>query len=167
MSLNAPSDRPCESAILASLPAASPLPATAGQARGYVMGVLRERVDRGGAAVGERIQGDVLLVVSELFTNALRHGGGVTLFQVRAWAHAISVSVGDRSADLPATPIHRRGLLGAGEGIADGEGGYGWSLVRELAETVTLVLQDDGKVITALLSLTDAIDVEEPSGPAA
>lgn len=163
MNPNAPSGRPRESGTLTSPSDISPLPDTAGEARRYVLGVLRDRADRGGAAVGERILGDVLLVVSELFTNAVRHGGGVTLFEVTAGAHEISVSVGDRSADLPATPSHRRVRLGTGEGIADGEGGYGWSLVRELADVITLVLQGDGKVITALLPLTDAIDVEKPS----
>ncbi|THC51950.1 ATP-binding protein [Streptomyces sp. A1499] len=165
MSLNAPSGRPCERGSLASLPDVPPLPDTAGKARGHVLGVLQDRADSGAAAVGERVLGDVLLVVSELFTNALRHGGGVTLFEVRAGAHEISVSVGDRSTDLPATPSHRRTRLGTGEGIADGRGGYGWSLVRELADMITLVLQGDGKVITVRLPLTDTIDGEKPSAP--
>ncbi|WP_369217866.1 ATP-binding protein [Streptomyces flavofungini] len=157
MSLNAPSDRPRESEIVASLPDVSPLPDTAGQARGYVVSVLQDRLDRGGAAVGERVLGDILLVVSELFTNALRHGGGVTGFGVSAGAREIRVSVGDRSTDLPATPSYRRMRLGMGDSVADGEGGYGWSLVRELADVITLVLHGDGKVITVELPLTDAL----------
>jgi anti-sigma regulatory factor (Ser/Thr protein kinase) len=165
VSLNAPSDRPRESETLASLPDVSPLPDTAGQARGYVLSVLRDRADRGGAAVAERVLGDVLIVVSELFTNALRHGGGVTRFAIRAGAEEIRVSVGDRSTDLPATPSHRRMRLGMGEDVADGEGGYGWALVRELADVITLVLQGDGKVITVELPLTDgAVDAERLTG---
>lgn len=70
----------CAGEPLAALPAAAPLPGTAGEARGHVVRVLQERADRCGSAVGERALADLLLAVSELLTNAVRHGGGVTRF---------------------------------------------------------------------------------------
>ncbi|MFJ2769249.1 ATP-binding protein [Streptomyces sp. NPDC087300] len=142
-SSDALSDPACEP--LAALPAAAPLPGTAGEARGQVVRVLQERADRCGSAVGERALADLLLAVSELLTNAVRHGGGVTRFEVVAWAREVRVTVGDRSTDLP----RRRSAPRHG-----GEGGYGWALVRELATEVTLVLErDGGKRITVKLPL--------------
>ncbi|ATL31442.1 ATP-binding protein [Streptomyces formicae] len=145
-SCDAPSDATRACGPLAELPAAVPLPATAGDARGHVMRVLQERADRCGSVLGERVLADLLIAVSELFTNATRHGGGVTRFEVGAWAGEVRVTVGDRSSDLP----RRRSATPAG-----GEGGYGWALIRELATEVTLVLdRDGGKRITVSLPLT-------------
>ncbi|MEU1146092.1 ATP-binding protein [Streptomyces sp. NPDC005863] len=129
-----------------AIPAAPALPATAAEARQQVAGVLRAWADGPGAAVGERARADILLVVSELVTNALRHGGGVTRFDADMGDEGIRVTVGDRSADLPRHPDPRRPR-------ARGEGGYGWFLVRELATEITLVLGRTGKDISVTLPL--------------
>ncbi|MGW6269099.1 MULTISPECIES: ATP-binding protein [unclassified Streptomyces] len=154
MTADAPSDWPRENGPSAPQPAGSPaaspaLPATAEAARGHVLRVLQERADRCGDAVGERALADVLLVVSELFTNALRHGGGVTRFEVSAGDQVIRVTVGDRSAELPQNRRPSGHLA-----VPGGEGGYGWPLVRQLATDVTLVLdRSEGKLITVSLPL--------------
>ncbi|GAA2782698.1 ATP-binding protein [Nonomuraea dietziae] len=44
---------------------------------------------------------DVLLVVSELVTNALLHGSGEPLFRMSASATTVRVEVGDSAAKLP------------------------------------------------------------------
>ncbi|MEV2250710.1 ATP-binding protein [Streptomyces sp. NPDC050147] len=149
MSSDAPSDWPRENERSAAPPAASSLPPTAAAARAHVRCVLRHRTDRGEGAVTERTLTDILLVVSELFTNALRHGDGVTRFEVSAEADEMRVTVGDRSTDLPqqrnTTDSHTR---------PGGEGGFGWPLVRELATEITLVLErGGGKRITVTLPL--------------
>ncbi|MGW3037440.1 hypothetical protein ACWDCB_40370 [Streptomyces sp. NPDC001178] len=45
----------------------------------------------------------VMLVVSELFTNAVQHAGGVTGFRLEAGAGAVTVAVDDASS-LPPRP---------------------------------------------------------------
>ncbi|MGW7072393.1 ATP-binding protein [Streptomyces sp. NPDC054855] len=159
MSPDAPSDWPREngrrpsmppaSSFPSAFPSASSLPPTAAAAREHVRSVLRRRADRDGGPVCDRALTDVLLVVSELFTNALRHGGGVTRFEVSTTADELRVTVGDRSTDLPrqrntAEPGTRTG----------GAGGYGWPLIRALASEIALVLErDGGKLITVTLPL--------------
>ncbi|MFI6661182.1 ATP-binding protein [Streptomyces sp. NPDC050523] len=69
------------------------------------------------------------LVVSELATNAVRHGGGRYILRLGATADAMQVAVSDPS---PALPRERAPDL---EG---GAGGFGWSMVRRLAREVTL-----------------------------
>ncbi|MEV0526223.1 ATP-binding protein [Streptomyces sp. NPDC050439] len=154
MSPDAPSDWPRENGRPAPLPAApsfpvgSSVPPTAAAARGYVRCVLRYRAGRGEGTVRDRVLTDVLLVVSELFTNALRHGGGVTRFEVSTEADVLRVTVGDRSTDLP------QQRHPADPGTRTGEtGGYGWPLIRELATEIDLVLERGGKHITVTLPL--------------
>ncbi|MDU0299147.1 ATP-binding protein [Streptomyces sp. PAL114] len=91
---------------------------------------------------------DALLVASELTTNAILHGGGVTDFQVDVSGPGVRLSVSDRSDALPvAVPA------------ADGEGrrrpgGRGWPIVCRLARDVRVSdLPAGGKRITALVSL--------------
>jgi len=93
--------------------------------------------------------GDALLVVSELTTNAIRHGGGVTGFRVDVVEPGVRVSVCDRSDELPVAgdpfdPAGRRRV-----------GGRGWPIVCRLARDVRVSeLPAGGKCITALVALT-------------
>lgn len=84
-----------------------------------------------------------LLVVSELVTNALRYGNGVTDFQVGATRNTLTVDVGDSSSALP-----RERAPGSFEG---GEsGGFGWPIIRHLAHDITIRLRhNNGKIIHA------------------
>ncbi|MFE4255408.1 ATP-binding protein [Streptomyces sp. NPDC056910] len=86
---------------------------------------------------------DLLLLVSELVTNARRHAGTVTALHLRADRRHIHVTVDDPS---PAHPQDRS------PDLSDGTGGIGWPMIRRLARTLTIHPQpDDGKSIHATL----------------
>lgn len=93
--------------------------------------------------------GDALLVASELTTNAILHGGGVTDFSVDVGEPGVRVSVSDRSDALPVTaepfdPHGRRRI-----------GGLGWPIVCRLACDVRVTdLPSGGKCITAVVPLS-------------
>jgi anti-sigma regulatory factor (Ser/Thr protein kinase) len=72
----------------------------------------------------------LILVVSELVTNAVRHGGGRYTLALSASPDALTVTVGDRSSvrPRPRTPD-----------TAGGGGGFGWHLVELLADEVTVL----------------------------
>ncbi|MFE6527682.1 ATP-binding protein [Streptomyces rochei] len=74
---------------------------------------------------------DILaLVVSELTTNALRHGGGRYTLELTATSEVVDAAVSDPS---PAPPRERiPDLMG-------GTGGFGWPMVRRLAGRVVVV----------------------------
>ncbi|MEU0222070.1 ATP-binding protein [Streptomyces sp. NPDC006265] len=91
---------------------------------------------------------DALLVVSELTTNAILHGGGVTDFQVDVDGPGVRVSVSDRSDALPVTMPHTDppGRLR--------HGGHGWPIVCRLSRDVRVSdLPAGGKCITAVVPL--------------
>ncbi|MFZ3562727.1 ATP-binding protein [Streptomyces sp. BH097] len=69
------------------------------------------------------------LVVSELATNALRHGGGHYMLRLSATTDAVHVAVSDRN---PAPPREREADLN------DDTGGFGWPLIRHLADGVSV-----------------------------
>lgn len=115
-------------------------PGSVAQARSLVSRFLGSRardVDEGFAI-------DVSLVVSELVTNAITHGGGLAAFEVRVpCPGVIEVLVRDRSREVP---VHRR--------ASDGwlPGGYGWPLVCRLVRDISVTPWDGGKRIRAVLS---------------
>lgn len=97
---------------------------------------------------GDEIIGDALLVASELTTNAMLHGGGVTGFEVTFDDEDVCLSVYDRSQDFPAPRQHvdERGRMRPG--------GHGWSIVCRLARDITISeLRTGGKRITAVVPL--------------
>ncbi|WP_411103917.1 ATP-binding protein [Streptomyces sp. cmx-4-9] len=97
----------------------------------------------GHSSIAAEAADTVVLVVSELATNALRHGGGA--FDLRLTAHpdTIEVAVDDSSPRLPRlrTPDLRHGT-----------GGFGWPMVNRLA-TATAVSPRPcgGKTVRAFL----------------
>ncbi|MER6675191.1 ATP-binding protein [Streptomyces sp. NPDC000983] len=97
---------------------------------------------------------DALLVASELTTNAILHGGGVTDFRVDLVdlvEPGLRLSVSDRSERLPVLtePGERRDHRRFG--------GHGWPIVCRLARDVEVsVLPAGGKRISAVVPLTDA-----------
>ncbi|MFE4257905.1 ATP-binding protein [Streptomyces sp. NPDC056883] len=98
------------------------------------------------SGVGEHLVNDVLLVVSELVSNAARHAGGVSDFRVVPLAGWVAVEVSDRSSSFPRTP--RTPL--------DVPGGFGWLLVNEIADHTEIRSYDEGKAITAFILLPAA-----------
>ncbi|WP_329448257.1 ATP-binding protein (plasmid) [Streptomyces sp. NBC_01426] len=95
------------------------------------------------ADVGERLMDDVLLVVSELVSNAVRHAGGVTDFHVRPLLDSVAVAVSDASSlppHMPGTPV-------------EVPGGFGWLLVNKIANRTEIRPHDTGKTVTAFIQL--------------
>ncbi|MET9960025.1 ATP-binding protein [Streptomyces sp. NPDC006326] len=82
---------------------------------------------------------DVLTVVSELVSNAHRHAGGVTGFEVAVRPGAVTVEVSDRS---PLPPQSR-------PWNPEEPGSFGWRLVNQLADTTDVRFHPGGKTITA------------------
>ncbi|WUH89426.1 ATP-binding protein [Streptomyces sp. NBC_00433] len=83
--------------------------------------------------------GDVLLVVSELVTNAVRHAPGPLTLRVGLLPGGIGISVRDTSPSLPRarTP--------------DRTGGRGWFIVQSLARRVHVDPRPGGKTVRAEL----------------
>lgn len=84
---------------------------------------------------------DLLLLVSELVTNAVRHAGAVTALWLTADRRSVHVRVTDPS---PAHPHDRMPDL---TGLT---GGFGWPMVQRLAQEVRVrETAGGGKVILA------------------
>lgn len=104
-------------------------------ARGF-LSALRPAVDPDAADT-------VVLVVSELVTNALRHGGGSYTLHLAAHLAAIEVAVEDPSPRLPRMRV---------PDVHDGTGGFGWHMVNDLSHAVVVTpTREGGKTIRALL----------------
>lgn len=86
----------------------------------------------------------VLLVVSELVTNALRHTHGDCLLHLTACGDTLDVAVTDRSP----VPPHTRS-----RDTAEPTGGYGWPMVQHLAlSTAVTPTAFGGKTVHAHLA---------------
>ncbi|MEU0582104.1 ATP-binding protein [Streptomyces sp. NPDC006132] len=91
------------------------------QARDVARGFMAVAAAEGGTSVDA-----VLLVVPELFTNAVRHADGVTGFRMEAGLGTVTVEVDDASTVPPrALPLD-----------AARPGGFGWHVVQELSVDV-------------------------------
>lgn len=85
----------------------------------------------------------MVLVVSELAANALRHGGGACTLHLTAHPDSIEVAVHDPGPQLPRmrTPD-----------LNGGTGGFGWPMVNRLARATSVTRQaTGGKAVGALL----------------
>lgn len=83
--------------------------------------------------------GGVLLVVSELVTNAQRHARGQWELRVQADRHRVRVDVSD---PVPLPPRWRPGSL-------DGSGGWGLRIAEECADTLEVLTSGRGKTMRA------------------
>ncbi|MFC9537117.1 ATP-binding protein [Streptomyces sp. NPDC056975] len=94
-------------------------------------------------AIAAEASETVVLVVSELVTNALRHGGGTCTLDLTAHPDSIEAAVHDPSPQAPRmrTPD-----------LNDGTGGFGWPMVNHLARATAVNRRADGKTISALLA---------------
>ena len=84
-----------------------------------------------------------MLVVTELVTNAVRHGGGWVMLQLHAHEGHVTVSVADGSVMLP--------RLHGDAGRVDRESGRGVTIVAALAERWGVEDHEGGKRVWALL----------------
>jgi anti-sigma regulatory factor (Ser/Thr protein kinase) len=82
----------------------------------------------------------VLLVVSELVTNAVRHTPGWWRLRLTAEGETMRVEVDDAS---PRPPVARSPDFSGG-------GGFGWHMVLKLAEHVEIRPLPDGKRVRAV-----------------
>ncbi len=89
----------------------------------------------------------VLLVVSELVTNALRHANGVTELRLEVGLGAVTVAVHDASM-APPQPV----TWDAGE-----PGGFGWPLVQDLSDDVQVHVHMAGKAVMAVVPCPTAV----------
>ena len=112
---------------------------TAASARAHARAVVAARWDPSVRPAREEDVIDLLLVVSELVANALRHGGGLAGFELTPVRDGIRLAVHDHSDDVPAT-AHGPGFLSAGQRT----GGYGWPLVVRLAREITVEKRPTG-----------------------
>ncbi|MEV5787766.1 ATP-binding protein [Streptomyces sp. NPDC052287] len=85
----------------------------------------------------------VVLVVSELVTNALRHAGGTCTLDLTAHPDSIEVAVHDPS---PQAPRMRTPDLNGGTG------GFGWPMVNRLASATAVARRPSGgKTVRAVV----------------
>lgn len=117
-------------------------PQTSAQARRAAKEFLAELDPRPGRETAESL----LLVVSELVANAVRHAGGLErLIFRRGEDGRIDIVVAD---GCPHPPRRRRTSMQTG----DETGGFGWPLVLELSDEVSVRPTDaGGKVVRATL----------------
>ncbi|MFD3700344.1 ATP-binding protein [Streptomyces sp. NPDC058646] len=116
-----------------------PVAVTPAAARHSVAALL----ERAGISLDSVIAADALMVTTELVTNAVRHGGGLTLFRVAITEGTLHLSVGDASSRTPAARPRTRAS----------PGGYGWPLIQQLADHIAITPLPDGKIINAALRL--------------
>ncbi|MEU1420077.1 ATP-binding protein [Kitasatospora sp. NPDC005751] len=85
-----------------------------------------------------------VLVVSELVTNALRHGGGICTLNLTERPDSIEVAVDDPSLQSPRM---------RGPDLDGAAGGFGWPMVNRLARATTVTPgPSGGKTVTAFLA---------------
>ncbi|PWI18026.1 hypothetical protein DI272_30650 [Streptomyces sp. Act143] len=121
---------------------------TAAAAREYARSVVREMWDTPSRTAREEDVVDLLLVVSELVSNALRHGDGLAAFEATATPDGVRLAVHDHSDLVP--DIHGSGALPlAGHGQ-----GYGWPIILRLARDIVVQRRPGGgKTISVLVPL--------------
>ncbi|KRD09395.1 MULTISPECIES: ATP-binding protein [unclassified Streptomyces] len=94
------------------------------------------------ATVGARVCGDVMLVVSELVTNADRHSNGPYILELEGTAASVTVSVYDSSDALPMRYPKDPERVGR----------HGLEIVHAVAAQVTAERVPVGKRVRAVLS---------------
>ncbi|WP_329459317.1 ATP-binding protein [Streptomyces sp. NBC_01497] len=123
------------------------VPTRAAEARRVVHALLLREGLVAKDAAHETVLADALLLTSELVTNALRHGGGVTGFSASVVDGALVLVVADASTRIPTARPRREDFAA---------GGYGWPLVCRLAGTPDVVVTATGKTVRAVMPLRPA-----------
>ncbi|MFJ8199234.1 ATP-binding protein [Streptomyces sp. NPDC096152] len=155
----APTDRtgtagaaPAASASAAEGPGAAVRVTSAAAARAYARSVVREEWNSSSRRAREEDVIDLLLVVSEMVTNAIRHGEGIAGFEAVSTADGIRLAVLDNSDVVPEV-AYGSGALPLGHQGS----GYGWPLIIRLAREIVIDRRPGGgKTIKVLVPLRDA-----------
>ncbi len=122
---------------------------SAAAARHHARSVVQEYWGAPGRRVAEQAVIDLLLVVSELVTNAIRHGGGIAGFEVAPTPEGVRLSVRDHSDVVPAA-AYGPGTLP----LAHVGNGYGWPLIIRLARDIDVRRRPEGgKTISVFVPL--------------
>ncbi|MDI9835367.1 ATP-binding protein [Streptomyces sp. KAU_LT] len=116
-------------------------PVTAAMARSHVRALLGDRAERADAS--PTMVDDILLVVTELVTNAVRHGGGLLAFDATLDGDLLTLEVTDASPTVPHTVPRTRAAT---------PGGFGWPLVQQLSREVTVTPTAQGKTIRVVMA---------------
>ncbi|MFJ4623157.1 ATP-binding protein [Streptomyces sp. NPDC088812] len=114
------------------------------------------------AAAGPARQEDVidlLLVVSEMVTNAIRHGGGLAGFEVTPVHGGVRVAVHDHSDGAPSM-TYGAGAPPGGHRI----NGYGWPLIVELARDIAIGPRPSGGKTISVFVPVRAVGPPGPDG---
>ncbi|MFE7859660.1 ATP-binding protein [Streptomyces sp. NPDC101209] len=128
---------------------AAPHVTTAAEARDYARSVVRQRWDTASRTAREEDVVDLLLVVSELVTNAIRHGDGLAAFEVALTPDGVRLAVHDNSDDIPDVAYGSGALPVVHHG-----NGYGWPLIIRLAREIVIDRRGGGgKTISVLVPL--------------
>jgi anti-sigma regulatory factor (Ser/Thr protein kinase) len=103
---------------------------------GAVRRLVRETLDARPGPYSAQAVGDAMLAASELATNAIVHGGGITRCQVQLVPLGLEVAISDAAPGLPHLA----------EQPADRSvgGGFGWRLIQKLALRVTVTPLEPG-----------------------
>lgn len=95
------------------------------------------------AAVGPRVEGAILLVVSELVTNAHQHSDGPYVLELEGTDDALTVAVTDSSGTLPVSFPRDPERVGR----------HGLEIVRALARDIGVQRVPVGKCVRAVMSI--------------
>ncbi|MFC8367787.1 ATP-binding protein [Streptomyces sp. NPDC057238] len=133
-------------------PAAGTGVRSAAGARAHAEATVRARWESEGRTPHHQDMIDLSLVVSELVTNAIRHGAGLAGFDARTTEEGVRIAVHDHSDVIP------EAAGGTGDLPAVHRGsGYGWPLVIRLARDIDVRRRPGGgKTISVLVPLRDA-----------
>ncbi|TXS49320.1 ATP-binding protein [Streptomyces sp. uw30] len=122
---------------------------SAAAARSYVRSVVGEAWRPATHRAGETAVMDLLLVVSELVANAIRHGGGLAGFEVTLLSEGVRLSVHDYSDAVPSAAYGPGTLPHPHEGS-----GYGWPLIIRLSREIHIERRrEGGKTVTVFVPL--------------
>lgn len=110
---------------------------------------IRRLVERAGRRLGlsPTRTDDLVLVVNEIATNAIRHGGGSGTLTMVSRSDGVSVEVRDRGPGLPA---HTRGELPAATSI----GGRGLWIVRRRCRCLSIASSEHGVAVRFFMPCT-------------
>jgi len=129
-------------------------------ARAQARTLVREQWESSSRTAREEDVIDLLLVVSELVANAIRHGDGLAGFDISLTGVGVRLAVSDNSDVVP--PVaYGSGALPSGHHGS----GYGWPLIIRLAREIAIDTRPEGgKTVRVTVPLREAPELPEGTG---